>query len=227
MHTPNPQSLAPGWQPAPSGTAGHPLALLAGSGTTISLPRECELHAQGDRAAFCYRVVSGCLRTVKLMEDGRRQVGLFLLAGDCLGFDALDTHDFAAQAVSDSVVQRYRRGEVEALMERHPALMRWLREMAGHVLRDANDRMLLLGRKTASERIATFLLEMAARQASVRKIKLPMGRGDIADHLGLTVETVCRMVTHLRRDGTIATEAGSVEVCDPTALRHLAADLRH
>jgi CRP/FNR family nitrogen fixation transcriptional regulator len=221
------QSGAPGWQPIPRGTQAHPLDLLAGSGMTISLPRDRELHAQGDQATFCYRVVSGCVRTVKLMEDGRRQVGAFLLAGDCLGFEALDTHDFAAQAVTAIVVQRYRRREVEAAMDRHPALARGLREMAGRGLRDAYDRMLLLGRKTASERIATFLLEMAARQASERIVALPMGRGDIADHLGLTIETVCRMVTHLRRDGTIAIAAGSVEVRNPTALRQLAADPRH
>ena len=209
-----------------------PLDMLANSGITITLPRDRELHAQGDTAEFCYRVISGCLRTVRLMEDGRRQVGAFLLAGDCLGFDALDTYDFAAEAVSDAVIRRYRRREVEALTERHPALARRLRAMAAQDLRDAYGRMLLLGRKTASERVASFLLEMAARQGlgrqpGARKVALPMSRVDIADHLGLTVETVCRMVTHLRRDGTIAIETGGVELRSLSALTHLAADPRH
>lgn len=231
------RTRAPGRPPIARAADAGRLDPLAGLGIRISLPRDRELHAQGEPASSCYRIVSGCLRTVRLMEDGRRQVGAFLFAGDCLGFDALDTHDFAAQAVTDVVVQRYRRREVEALIERQPALARWLREMAGRNLREAYDRMLLLGRKTASERIATFLLEMAARQgngpqeggrqASGRKIALPMGRGDIADHLGLTVETVCRMMTHWRREGTITLEPNGAELRDLAALRHLAADPRH
>jgi CRP/FNR family nitrogen fixation transcriptional regulator len=216
-----------GFRVIPGGKAADPLGLLAGYGMTITLPRDRELHAQGDRANFCYRIVVGCVRTIKLMEDGRRQIGGFLLAGDCLGFDALDTHDFAAQAVTDVVLRRYRRRETEALMERHASLARVLREMAARELRAAYDRILLLGRKTASERIATFLLEMAARQGGVGKVALPMSRTDIADHLGLTVETVCRMMTHLRRDGTIVIEPGQVELLCPAALHQMAADPRH
>ena len=233
------------WQVIQGGKAADPLDLLAGSGVTISLSRERELHAQGDRAEFCYRIVSGCVRTVKLLEDGRRQVGGFLLAGDCLGFpdsvpgttvdrqcgSAQQAIHFAAQAVSDVVLRRYRRREVEAMMERHVSLARGLREMAARELRAAYDRILLLGRKTASERIATFLLEMAARQPGGRLgegwVALPMSRSDIADHLGLTVETVCRMMTHLRREATIAIEPGQVELRNPAALQHMAADPRH
>jgi CRP/FNR family transcriptional regulator, nitrogen fixation regulation protein len=186
------------------------LDLLEQFGATVSVQRDQEIHGQGEEANSCYRILRGCVRMVKLMEDGRRQIGGFLLAGDCLGFDALDTHDFAAQAVTDVVLRRYRRRETEALMVRHASLARVLREMAARELRDAYDRILLLGRKTASERIATFLLEMAARQGGGCKVALPMSRTDIADHLGLTVETVCRMMTHLRREGTIAIEPGQV-----------------
>jgi CRP/FNR family transcriptional regulator, nitrogen fixation regulation protein len=228
-------SRATGFRVIPGGKAADPLALLTGYGMTISLLRDRELHAQGDRADFCYRIISGCVRTLKLMEDGRRQIGGFLLAGDCLGFDALDTHDFAAQAVTDVVLRRYRRRETEALMARHASLARVLREMAARELRNAYDRILLLGRKTASERIATFLLEMAARQKGGRpgecpgggRVALPMSRTDIADHLGLTVETVCRTMTHLRRDGTIVIEPGQVELLCPAALQQMAADPRH
>jgi CRP/FNR family nitrogen fixation transcriptional regulator len=230
------------WQVIQGGKTADPLDLLAGNGTTITLPRDRELHAQGDRAEFCYRVVSGCVRTIKLMEDGRRQVGGFLLAGDCLGFvDALDTHDFAAQAVSHVVLRRYRRREVDSMTERHASLARGLREMAARELRTAYNRSLLLGRKTASERIATFLLEMAARQPGGRAgrsrlggspeggcaVALPMSRCDIADHLGLTVETVCRIMTQLRREGTIAIEPGQVELRNQAALQQTSADARH
>lgn len=227
QRTPGQRTPARGWQPGPQGTDANAPTLLATAGTTISLPRESELHAQDDTASFCYRLVSGCIRTVKLMEDGRRQVGAFLLAGDWLGFDALDTHDFAAQAVTDIVVQRYRRRDVEALTERHPTMARWLRDMAGRNLRKAYDRMLLLGRKTASERITTFLLEMARSQGTEHNVALPMGRGDIADHLGLTVETVSRMMAHLRREGTITLDHHGVVLRDRAALRHLSAAPRH
>lgn len=218
-----------GWRAMPAirpATPADPLDLLSG-GSPITLAPERELYAQGAPADYCYRVVSGCMRTVKLMEDGRRQVGAFLLAGDCLGFDDLDLHDFAAQAVTEVVLRRYRRREVEAQADRQPALARRLRELAAASLRVAHDRLLLLGRKTASERIASFLLELAARQGGTRQVRLPMGRTDMADHLGLTVETVCRMLTHLRREGSIGIGQGSVELRDPGALRHMAADLRH
>jgi CRP/FNR family nitrogen fixation transcriptional regulator len=202
-----------------------PLAALIGM--TITLPRDRELYAQGERAEYCYQVISGCLRTVQLMEDGRRQVAAFLLPGDCLGFDDFDSHDFAAQAVTDVVVKRFRRHDVEAQADRQLALARRLRELGASALRAAHDRLLLLGRKTASERIATFLLEMAARQHQSHMVTLPMSRVDIADHLGMTVETVCRMITHLRREGTIAVVPSGVELHAPGALRQIAADLRH
>lgn len=201
--------------------------LTALIGMTITLPRDRELYAQGDRAEYCYQVISGCLRTVKLMEDGRRQVAAFLLPGDCLGFDDFDSHDFAAQAVTEVVLKRFRRRDVETQADRQPALARRLRELGASALRAVHDRLLLLGRKTASERIATFLLEMAERQHQSNTVALPMSRVDIADHLGMTVETVCRMITHLRREGTIAVTAGGVELRALPALRHMAADLRH
>lgn len=218
-----PAELAARTSAAPRVT--DPLAALVGM--TVTVPRERELYGQGDPAEYCYQIISGCLRTVKLMEDGRRQVAAFLLPGDCLGFDDIGCHDFAAQAVTDAVVKRFRRREVDMLADRQPALARRLRELGASALRSAYDRLLLLGRKTASERIASFLLEMAGRQHEVHAVALPMSRVDIADHLGLTVETVCRMMTHLRREGTIAMLPGGVALRAPGSLRHMAADLRH
>jgi CRP/FNR family nitrogen fixation transcriptional regulator len=223
----NPTAHPAAWNPTPATSVSDPLDLLAASAGTVNLARERELYGQGDPVEYCYRIVSGCLRTVKLMEDGRRQVAAFFFPGDCLAFDQFDSHDFAAQAVTDAVVRRYRRREVEALADRHPLLARRLRELSARSLRTAHDRMLLLGRKTASERIASFLLEMSGRQGSTHSIALPMSRIDIADHLGLTVETVCRMLAHLRRDGTITVAPGGVTLRHHLALRQMAADLRH
>ena len=129
--------------------------------------------ARAIAADCCYRILSGCVRMVKLMEDGRRQIGEFLMAGDLLGFDALGTYDFAAEAVSDAVLRRYPRRMVDALAESNVALTRRLRDLTSISLRTAHARLVLLGRKTATERIATFLLEMAERLPETR----PPGAG--------------------------------------------------
>ena len=198
-------------------------------GTTVTIPHDGEIVGQGDRAEFCYRILSGCVRQVTLMEDGRRQVGEFLLAGDLFGFDALATHDFAAEAVSDVVLRRYPRRRVEALAESHLGLARRLRDLTAENLRTAHGRLMLLGRKTASERIASFLLEMVERlsERNDHLMALPMSRTDMADHLGLTIETVCRVLAHLRRDGTIAIERGAVEIRDRVGLQQMASEPRH
>jgi CRP/FNR family nitrogen fixation transcriptional regulator len=213
----------------------HPVAprdaldLLEQFGTTVSVQRDREIHGQGDQAAWCYRVISGCVRVVNLMEDGRRQIGEFLMAGDVLGFDALESYDFAAEAVSDVVLRRYPRRMVDALAERNFGLARRLRDVVSSSLRLAHTRLVLLGRKTASERIASFLLEMAERLPHARPgvLELPMGRTDMADHLGLTIETVCRVLAHLRREGTIVIDRSSVAIRDMVALQQMASEPRH
>ncbi len=216
----------PALRPIP---ARDPLDLLEQFGSTISVLRDREIHGQSDQAAWCYRVISGCVRVVNLMEDGRRQISEFLMPGDTLGFDALETYDFAAEAVSDVVLRRYPRRMVDALAERNVALARRLRDVVSASLRTAHARLVLLGRKTASERIASFLLEMVERlpQAQTNILDLPMSRTDMADHLGLTIETVCRVLGHLRRDGTIAICRASITIRDVAALRQMASDVRH
>jgi CRP/FNR family nitrogen fixation transcriptional regulator len=196
---------------------------------TVSVRKDGEIYAQGGSARHCYRIVSGCVRTVKLMEDGRRQVNDFLLPGDWFGFDAFGEHDSSAEAVSPVVLRRYPRRGFELLAEREPGVARWLFDLTSRQLRNARDRMLTLGRRTASERIAGFLLEIAQRMPQDRTgaVALPMSRGDIADHLGLTIETVCRSLAQLRRDGTIALTRNSFTVCNRPALQALASAVRH
>jgi CRP-like cAMP-binding protein len=151
------------------------------------------------------------------------------MAGDLLGFDTLGTFDFAAEAVSDVVLRRYPRRMVDALAENNVALTRRLREVTADNLRTAYSRLLLLGRKTASERIASFLLEMTERlpESKPDVLDLPMGRTDIADHLGLTIETVCRVLAHLRREQTIAIDRRCITIHNKVALQHVACDVRH
>ena len=182
--------------------------------------RDEEIIAQGDPARYCYLIVSGCVRTVKLMEDGRRQIGEFLFPGDLFGWEALGEHEFAAEAVTPVTLRRCPRRSLEARADRDRDFARRLREIAAGQLRAGRERMVLLGRKTASERIASFLLEMAVRVTPSNRasVELPMGRGDIADYLGLTIETVCRGLTQLRRHGTIQVERTNVVICDRSAL---------
>lgn len=227
-----------GWSPRPVSPAptrpvrrpdGHPLEALEGGATTLCVDKDREIHNQGDPAEFCYRILSGTVRTVKLMEDGRRQVAEFLLPGDMFGFDAFGEYDLAAEAVSATVLRRYPRRAVEALADRDPAVARTLRGLSSAKLRAAREQMMLLGRKTAVERIASFLLDMANRMPGGRdgRLALAMGRADIADHLGLTIETVCRTLACLRRDGVISLAREAVTLCDPRSLHALACDPRH
>jgi CRP/FNR family nitrogen fixation transcriptional regulator len=220
-----PWAIPPILQPG----AGDALDLLEQFGTTVSIQREQEIHGQGDQADCCYRVLSGCVRLVTLMEDGRRQISEFLMAGDLFGIDSLDVHDFAAEAVSDVVLRRYPRRRVDALAGNNIGLARRLRDMTATSLRMTQMRLMLLGRKTASERIATFLIEMDERLPQVRAhvLDMPMSRTDMADHLGLTIETVCRILAHLRRDGTILIERGRIEIQDSLGLERMASEPRH
>lgn len=219
-----------------TGNLSHPqprprdaLDLLEQFGTTMTLERDREIHGEGSRAEFCYRIIAGCVRMAKLMEDGRRQIGEFLMAGDLLGFNELDCYDFSAETVTDVVLRRYPRRMVDALAGTNLALARQLRDIGSVNLRAAYARMVLLGRKTASERIASFLLEMSNRLPNSRPdvLELPMGRTDMADHLGLTIETVCRLLGQLRRDGTIVTDRGKITIRDLRALEQMASEPRH
>jgi CRP/FNR family nitrogen fixation transcriptional regulator len=196
------------------------LAVLESRATTIRAERDEEIVAQEDQATWCFLVVSGCVRTVRLMEDGRRHVGEFLFAGDMFGWEALDRHDFGAEAVTPVTLRRYPRHELEQLADHDRGVARRLRELSSRRLRSGREHMVLLGRKTASERIASFLLEMAARTSPDGRaiIDLPMSRSDMGDYLGLTIETVCRRLTRLRLDGTIAIDGTKIAIRDRQAL---------
>jgi CRP/FNR family nitrogen fixation transcriptional regulator len=197
----------------------HMLSALESRSTTIRAERDEEIVAQEDDATWCYLVVSGCVRTVRLMEDGRRQVGEFLFAGDLFGWDTLDTHDFGAEAVSPVTLRRFARRDLDRLADQDHDTARSLRQLSSRRLRAGRDHMVLLGRKTAAERIASFLLQMADRTPrNMGAIELPMSRLDMGDYLGLTIETVCRRLTRLRQEGTIAIEGSKITIRDLRAL---------
>jgi len=176
-------------------------------GTLRYFAKGDELFAEGDPSEFFYKVVSGTMRTSKLLRDGRRQIDAFHLAGDIFGLESGKEHRFTAEAIDDVVVLALRRGQVTSLLHDNPAFGDELMSSIMSNLDRAHDHMVLLGRKTAQEKLATFLLEMADRltqgDAADDCFDLPMQRNDIADHLGLTIETVSRMLTQMARKGLI------------------------
>ncbi|BDA85686.1 transcriptional regulator [Aureimonas sp. SA4125] len=209
--------------PAAAGKSA-PLRLPDGGsiGAIRSLSKDQSLYAEGDSAASFYKVVSGVVRTCRLLRDGRRQIAAFQLPGDIFGIEHGNRHRFAAEAVGDVTVIAYRRGRLDTPMSSDDGLAREAMDAVVAALERAERHMLLLGRKGAMEKVATFLLDMAGRvHGSV--IELPMSRIDIADHLGLTIETVSRSLTHLERDGTIALPATrrTVVIRQMAALRRL------
>jgi CRP/FNR family nitrogen fixation transcriptional regulator len=173
-------------------------------GTVISLPRGRVLFAEGDRADGLYRVASGVLRTCRFLPDGRRQIDSFAMAGAFIGVEARDTHIMGAEAITDATLVHYSRARIERLAESDSRITRHLLDITTRQLADAHQRLLLLGRKTAEEKLATFLLEMLDCTYCKDAIELPMSRSDVADYLGLAVETVSRTFTAFRHQGILA-----------------------
>ncbi len=184
-------------------SVGHVLArgplanALAVLGYTMTFNRDCEIFGELERAEFFYEVVSGAVRSYKLLSDGRRQIAAFYLPGDVFGIEAGDFHAFSTEAIGETVLRVATRSAVLCMAERDPGLGIDLWACAAAALRAAQEHMLLLGRKTAEERVLTFLADMAHRAGSSHIVELPMTRQDIADHLGLTIETVSRTLTQL------------------------------
>jgi CRP/FNR family transcriptional regulator, anaerobic regulatory protein len=178
---------------------------------------------EGDAADSVFEVVSGTLRLYKLLPDGRRQVTGFLCAGHLIGLAPEGTWVYTAEAITDVTLCRYRRPAFERLIDTVPGFARRVLTVTSHELRVAQDQMLLLGRKTAAERVASFLLLMAEQQGG-EEISVPMGRNDIADYLGLTVETVCRTLSQLKRSELIELPThGHIVIRDRDELEELAA----
>jgi CRP/FNR family transcriptional regulator, nitrogen fixation regulation protein len=195
------------------------LVALERIGARRSFARDEEIYAEGDRADCWFKVVSGTVRICKLMADGRRHIAEFLFAGDCFGLDGAGDRAFAAEAVGDAIVMRFSRVATERLIDERPELARSICNMTLRNFAHAQTRLLLLGRMTAAERVASFLLELAERRDVRRVLDVPMSRNDIADYLGLTIETVCRVLSVMKRDGAIAIpNPHRIEICDRDAL---------
>ena len=189
-------------QPVPTNTLslGSPIEMM---GALMPFARDAEIYGESEPADYLYKVVRGAIRTYKMLNDGRRQVGSFYLPGDIFGLEVGGEHSLSAEAAVNSKVLMMRRSAIIALAERDSAVARQLWMMSAADLERAQDHIMLLV-KTAQERVVGFLLEMAARTPGANEIDLPMSRRKIADYLGLTIETVSRVVTQLESSGAIA-----------------------
>lgn len=197
-------------------------------GWTLKLVPGQSLFHEGDPATRVFTLTKGTLKLYKLLADGRRQVTGFLHPGDFLGISIDDEHAFTAEAVEHSQLCWFPRARFDDFVEDDSAMERELYRMAAHELAAAQQQFVLLGRKSASERIATFLLLLDERAGQSPKrrdglVRLPMSRSDIADYLGLTKETVSRVISALKRDRVIRLEAlDSVQILDRQKLEQLA-----
>jgi len=174
----------------------------------IRLKSGAALIREGEPAPHIFNITSGSLRVYKLLPDGRRQITGFLFAGDFLGLAIGETYVFSAEAMEASTVCRFRKGPFRVLVANSPPLERMLLDRTSHELAAAQNQMLLLGRKTAIERMASFLLDLPGhdptRPSAPGHVRLPMKRGEIADYLGLTIETVSRVLTRMKVKGLIS-----------------------
>jgi len=177
-------------------------------GAMMNYPRDAEIFGENEPADYLYKVVSGTVRTYKILSDGRRQVSGFYLPGDIFGLEFADEHTLSAEAISDAKVLVVKRSALNTLAGRDRLVAQQLFALTGRELHRVQDRILLLI-KNARERVASFLLEMAERVSENNTIELPMSRQDIADYLGLTIETVCRTLSALETASAIEVSASS------------------
>ncbi len=197
-----------------------------GASTTRLLTAFDTLFREGDEVTGFYEILSGTVRSYKIFPDGRRQIVAFAFAGDIVGFGHGDTYRFDCDALTTTRVRPIHKSSLLRAMRDRPELAEKLLEVAGGEIANMQDLSILLCRKTAIERIASFLLAMAGKSAGPttgRPLPLPMCRADIADYLGLTIETVSRNMTRLRAMRVIdLPNRGSFVVKDLDRLRLLA-----
>ncbi|MBU6444858.1 MAG: cyclic nucleotide-binding domain-containing protein [Alphaproteobacteria bacterium] len=207
----------PGGKPAP------------GAGALLRFRNNQMIFNEGDEANYFYMVVSGRVRLCKMRYDGRRQIVDLMIPGDIFGFEYGTEHTFTAEAIGKTVLDSYSCRPIERLSEERLDVRRDLMTMLHHNLSSVRNHMVLLGRETARERVATFLATLAIRFRITGRgvMDLGMGRRDIADYLGLALETVCRELSGLRHAGLIEIlDHRRIAVLDMAALQSISEGLQ-
>lgn len=208
MHTQSMTNRNSHSQPAVGAVRAVPPAVLLGEsielmGAVMPFARNAEIYGENEPAEYLYKVIGGAVRTYKVLNDGRRQIGAFYLPGDVFGLEIGNAHSFSAEAILECKVMLIKRSTLVALAGRSHDVANQLWTMTAKELQRAQAHIMLLI-KTAQERVAGFLLEMAARSPGGTAVELPMSRQDIADYLGLTIETVSRTLTQLENSAAIS-----------------------
>lgn len=203
------------------------LRQFRGTGTTVRLSAGEILFMEGDAPAAVYTLIAGAMRLSKLLADGRRQIAGFLFPGDFLGLTVEDAHLFTAEAIGGAQLCRFARPRFEGFLDDHPHMERRLYAIAAHELAAARQQVVLLGRKTATEKVVSFILMLGSRcpreGGLADEVSLPMTRTDIADYLGLRIETVSRELTMLKTARLIQlTGIHSLRLLDKPRLRAMA-----
>jgi CRP/FNR family transcriptional regulator, nitrogen fixation regulation protein len=184
-------------------TPSKPADAIELMGALMPFARNAEIFGENEPADYLYKVVSGTVRTYKVLVDGRRQIGAFHLPGDIFGLETGDEHSFSAEAITDCKIIVIRRSAVIALAAKDNDIARQMWALTARELHRVQDHIMVLI-KSAQERVASFLLEMADRASGTGAVELTMSRQDIADYLGLTIETVSRTLTQLEKAAAIA-----------------------
>lgn len=188
-------------------------------GVRMRFQRNEEIFGQDEPAEYVYRVVSGAVRTMRFSSDGRRQILGFHLPGEVFGLELGDTHSLSAEALATSEIVMVRHAALDKAAADDAGAARALLQVTAEQLTSAREHALVLGRKGACERVAAFLLQLADRCLAKREMDLPMSRADIADYLGLTIETVSRAFSEFERNAAIALPSSRhVVMRNPNAL---------
>jgi CRP/FNR family nitrogen fixation transcriptional regulator len=197
---------------------------LRTAGTVVHVAQGREIFAEGEETKVFYQVLSGVVRVCKFLSDGRRQIEAFHVTGEVFGFELGSEHMLSAEAVIDCTMVSYRRRNIEMLAQKDETVTRQLFQYALQNLAQAQDHSLLLGRRGAAEKVASFLLDLAKHSANKGVVTLAMTRQDIADYLGLTIETVSRSLSQFERDGVIVlASTREVRLTNFKALEEIAA----
>ena len=205
------------------------LAQFRSHGSHSRLSAGQPLFHEGDPAERVFTVTRGSLKLYKLLPDGRRQVTGFMHAGDFLGVSVNNEHAFTAEALEPTQLCSFPGPRFDSFVEGHATMERELYRLAAHEAAAAHEQFVLLGRKTATERVASFVLSLAERAErregiAARLVDIPMSRSDIADYLGLTKETVSRVLALLKGRRLIRLEAiDCIEILDRAGLEQTAA----
>jgi CRP/FNR family transcriptional regulator len=194
---------------------------------TVNVAPHCPIFDEANRAEYVFNITAGAVKIYKLLGDGRRQITGFLFVGDFLGLIHNEAYAYSAEALVPTKLCRFPRRRLEVLLAEIPHLEQRLLAMASHELAAAQDQMVLLGRKSARERVVSFILmlsDSATRHGRPNDpVFLPMSRSEIADYLGLTTETVSRAFTSLKKQGLIELlDEKRVRLCRMSALQEIA-----